>query len=66
MENEFDDVPVAVRLAETPKWLKVSERKVWQMGKDGLIRRHREGRCVLYFVREYLKKWSVGDGLSHS
>ena len=49
------DVPVVARLAEAAKFLRLSERTVWQMGRDGKIGTIRQGRAVLYYVRDYLQ-----------
>jgi len=52
--SEFGDVPVFARLTEAAKLLKLSERKVWQMGKDRLIRTRQFGRSVRYCLREFV------------
>jgi hypothetical protein len=54
--SSFADVPAVARLSEAAKFLRLSERMVWQMGKDGVIRIIRQGRAVLYCVREYLER----------
>jgi hypothetical protein len=56
MSSRLDDVPVLATLAVAAKWLACSKRKVWQMGKDGLIRIERIGRSVRYYVREFFER----------
>jgi excisionase family DNA binding protein len=46
--------PVLATLNEAAKLLRLSPRKVWQMGKDGSIRTERFGRSVRYRVSELL------------
>ena len=54
--HQFERVPVLATLAVAAKWLALSKRKVWQMGKDGIIRIERTGRSVRYYVREYFER----------
>jgi cob(I)alamin adenosyltransferase len=56
MIANLSDVPVVARLKEAATWLRLCERTVWQMGKDGAIRVERVGGSVLYYVREFFEK----------
>ena len=62
VQGDFSDVPVVARLKEAAKLLRLSERKVWQMGKDGLIRVERIGGAVLYYVREFFERRLIEHG----
>ena len=62
MVVRLDDVPVLTTLAGAAKFLMLSQRKVWQMGKDGIIRVERIGRSVRYWLREYIEKRQVAGG----
>lgn len=56
MNELANAVPILATLAEAARLLRLSPRKVWQMGKDGLIRVERFGRSVRYCVREFLDR----------
>lgn len=56
MSTVFPDVPILAPLPEAAHWLRLSQRKVWQMGRDGLIRVERFGRSVRYYVREFFER----------
>lgn len=62
MDNDLSDVPVVARLKEAAPWLRMSERKVWQMGKDGVIRVERVDGVVLYYVREFFEQRQAVHG----
>ena len=56
MSSSNTDVPEFATLQEAAALLRVSERKLWSMGKRGVIRRHVDGRCVRYLTREYVER----------
>lgn len=65
MEPESSEIPIVARLPEAARALKLSERKVWDMGKSGEIRRENAGRAVLYFPREYVERKRDDHGQRH-
>ncbi len=60
-------VPLAYRPAEMAAALGLSERKLWDLTKQGDIPHARIGKCVLYPVRE-VQNWlsaRVREGAGH-
>ncbi|HMD53650.1 MAG TPA: hypothetical protein VKJ65_03765 [Phycisphaerae bacterium] len=58
----YNDVPVYADMFEAAKFLGISPRKLWDMGKAGVIRRLQCGRRVLYCLREFVIKNGANYG----
>jgi len=56
MEHDLKDIPVAATDKEAAEILRLSPRKVWDMGKSGEIPRIQMGKSVRYDVRGYIEK----------
>jgi len=56
MSSYLADVPILATLREAAEFLRLSERKVFEMGKKGIIRIQRIDRCVRYYLREYMER----------
>jgi hypothetical protein len=62
MDANLSDVPVLAKLPEAARCLRLSERKVWEMGDTGVIGVERFGRAVRYRVREFIRRLRGDDG----
>jgi hypothetical protein len=65
MEHELKDIPVAATDREAARILRLSPRKIWDMGMKGEIRRMVSGRSVRYDVRGYVETQRHGGGVDN-